>query len=65
MKIGYILVRNGKKATLKSNSTSSDQSRSLIYSGAGSSNTQAEKKIIKSELKKQVIRKNMKEFGFE
>ena len=64
MKIAYIRVGNGKKATSKSNSTGSDQSRPLIYSGAGSNNTPAEKKIIKSELKKQIFRKNMKEYNF-
>ena len=64
MKQGYIRLKNGEKPTLKITSTDIDHSRQLINRGSGSSNTLTEKKELKSELKKEIIRKNMKEYNF-
>ena len=64
MKRGYIRLKDRKKSKLKSSSTVIDKSRPLINRGTGSSNTPTENKDYTSELKKEIIKKNMKEYNF-
>ena len=64
MKRGYIRLKKGEKPTFKVTSTGIDHSRPLINRGTGSSNTPTKEKELKSELKKEIIMKNMKEYNF-
>ena len=68
MRRGYCIIKNetkSKSTTSSCNaSDNNNQPRQLNNRRMGMSNTLSQKKQLKSDLKKQIINKNMKDYSF-